>query len=175
MDYLSWMRRSAASGDGFYAMLANHMLGQDSPSGVFAKQTLGPRRSRRPWPAIHAPSAPSRCCRSGRRARPKPNSVCCIRYPIAGDAGLQRALMLVAWQAGMATLASQLASLDPTRGRATRGGDPAAVIVSATWAVCRPGAALCAGSGRIELRQPRRFRVPGRRACYSLCRRQPPS
>jgi hypothetical protein len=37
-------------------------------------------------------------------------------YPaISGDPGLRRAVMLVAWQAGMATLASQIASLDPTR------------------------------------------------------------
>jgi soluble lytic murein transglycosylase-like protein len=37
-------------------------------------------------------------------------------YPaIAHDAGMRRAVMLVAWQAGMATLASQIAALDPSR------------------------------------------------------------
>lgn len=117
MDYLSWMRRSAASGDGFYAMLADHMLGQDSPSGVFAKQTLGLAdldalasnpRAERAFALLQVGQADAA------------EAEFRMLYPeISGDPGLQRALMLVAWQAGMATLASQLASLDPTRGSAT--------------------------------------------------------
>ena len=170
MDYLSWMRRSAASGDGFYAMLADHMLGQDSPTGVFAKQTLG-------LADLDALASNPRAERAFALLQVGQTDAAeaefRMLYPeISGDPGLQRALMLVAWQAGMATLASQLASLDPTRGSATP------VVIPPRSLFPRHGLhvdpALLYALVRVNpTSTPRRFRVPGRRGCCSSCQRPP--
>jgi soluble lytic murein transglycosylase len=113
MAYLSWMRRSAASGSGFYAMLARHSLGDDDATRGFNNQTLG-------LADLEAIAATPR----GQRAFAllqvgqikAAEAELRYLYPeVAQDAGMRRAIMLVAWQAGMATFASQIASLDPDR------------------------------------------------------------
>ena len=113
MEYLSWMRRAARDGSGFYAVLARHMLGEDDTSRAFGDQMLGladleavaanPRGERAfallQVGQVHAAEEELR-----------------YLYPtVAHDPAMRRAVMLVAWQAGMATLASQIAALDPSR------------------------------------------------------------
>jgi soluble lytic murein transglycosylase len=113
MDYLSWMRRAAMSGPGFYAVLARHMLGEDAAPSGLGNQMLG-------LADVEAVAATAR----GERAFAllqvgqinAAEAEFRYLYPeIAEDAAMRRAVMLVAWQAGMATLASQIASLDPAR------------------------------------------------------------
>jgi soluble lytic murein transglycosylase len=113
MDYLSWMRRASMTGSGFYAVLAQRMLGQDGNEPAFANQTLGladleavaadPRGER-----VFALLQVGQTHLAEEELR--------YLYPtIAHDPAMRRAVMLVAWQAGMATLASQIAGLDPGR------------------------------------------------------------
>jgi soluble lytic murein transglycosylase len=113
MDYLSWMRRASISGSGFYAVLAQRMLGQDRTEPAFASQTLGladldavasDPRGERAFALLQV--GQTHLAEAELRAL----------YPaIAHDPAMRRAVMLVAWQAGMATLASQIAGLDPSR------------------------------------------------------------
>jgi soluble lytic murein transglycosylase len=113
MDYLSWMRRATQRGAGFYAVLARHMLGDDDTSRAFGDQMLG-------MADLEAVAATPRGERAfallqvgqTHAAETELRSL----YPeVAKDPAMRRAVMLVAWQAGMATLASQIASLDPKR------------------------------------------------------------
>jgi soluble lytic murein transglycosylase len=113
MDYLSWMRRAAMAGSGFYAVLSQRMLGQDGTEPPFANQTLG-------LADLEAVASDPR----GQRAfallqvgqRHLAEAELRTLYPaVAHDPAMRRAVMLVAWQAGMATLASQIAGLDPSR------------------------------------------------------------
>ncbi|GAB2289329.1 hypothetical protein Dimus_023633 [Dionaea muscipula] len=112
MVYLSWMRRAADSGAGFYATLAQRMLGQDAPDGL-GQQMLGLADLE----AVAAKPAGARAfalLQVGRNHMAEEE----LRYlypRVSKDAGLSRAIMLVAWKAGMATLASQIAALDPHR------------------------------------------------------------
>jgi hypothetical protein len=113
MDYLSWMRRAAMTGSGFYAVLAQRMLGLDQGEPPFGNQTLG-------LADLEAVAADPRGERAfallqvgqGHLAEEE------LRYlypAVAHDPAMRRAVMLVAWQAGMATLASQIAAVDPSR------------------------------------------------------------
>lgn len=113
MAYLSWMRHAAEGGTGFYAVLARHMLGQDYTSGTFSDQMLG-------LADLEAVAAEPR----GERAfallqvgqTHAAEEELRYLYPtVAHNPAMRRAVMLVAWQAGMATLASQIAALHPTR------------------------------------------------------------
>ncbi|MCB8874291.1 lytic transglycosylase domain-containing protein [Acidisoma silvae] len=112
MVYLSWMRRAADSGAGFYATLARRMLGQDTPDGL-GQQLLGLADLE----AVAAKPAGARAfalLQVGQSTLAEEE----FRhlYPtVAHDPGLSRAIMLISWKAGMATLASQIAALDPTR------------------------------------------------------------
>ena len=101
------------TGSGFYAVLAQRMLGQDGNEPAFANQTLGladleavaadPRGER-----VFALLQVGQTHLAEEELR--------YLYPtIAHDPAMRRAVMLVAWQAGMATLASQIAGLDPGR------------------------------------------------------------
>ncbi|HTI01312.1 MAG TPA: lytic transglycosylase domain-containing protein [Acidisoma sp.] len=111
MLYLTWLRRAAASGSGFYATLAQRILGQDSPSHDLDHQMLGLADLEAVASNPHGERAfallqvgQTHLAEQELRAL----------YPkIAQDPGMRRAVMLVAWKAGMATLASQIASLDP--------------------------------------------------------------
>jgi hypothetical protein len=113
MDYLSWMRRAANGGAGFYAVLARHMLGDDESGRAFGNQMLG-------LADLEAVAADPRGERAFALLQVGQNHAAeeelRTLYPtIAHDPAMRRAVMLVAWQAGMATLASQIAALDPTR------------------------------------------------------------
>jgi soluble lytic murein transglycosylase len=113
MEYLSSMRRASMSGSGFYAVLAQRMLGQDGAAPPFSNETLGladleavvsDPRGERAFALLQV--GQTHLAEEELR----------YLYPaIAHDAGMRRAVMLVAWQAGMATLASQIAGLDPSR------------------------------------------------------------
>jgi len=111
MLYLTWVRRAAASGAGFYATLAQRMLGDDGTGQNLDRQMLG-------LADLEAVASDPRGARAfallqvsqPHRAEEELRSL----YPaIAKDPGMRRAVMLVAWKAGMATLASQIAALDP--------------------------------------------------------------
>ena len=113
MDYLSWMRRASMTGSGFYAVLAQRMLGQDEASPPFTNETLG-------LADLEAVTADPRGERAFALLQVGQTHLAEeeLRYlypAIAHDAAMRRAVMLVAWQAGMATLASQIAALDPSR------------------------------------------------------------
>lgn len=111
--YLSWMRGAASSGAGFYAMLAQRMLGENRRANDLDTQMLGLADLE----AVAATPSGARAFAllqvgQAHLAEQELRSL----YPkIADDAGLRRAVMLVAWKAGMATLASQIAALDPSR------------------------------------------------------------
>jgi soluble lytic murein transglycosylase-like protein len=112
-DYLPWMRRAARTGTGFYAVLAQRMLGQDGPAPSFGNQTLG-------LADLEAVASDPRGERAFALLQVGQTHLAEeeLRYlypAIAHDAAMRRAVMLVAWQAGMATLASQIAALDPSR------------------------------------------------------------
>ena len=112
MDYLSWIRRASVTGSGFYAMLAQRMLGQGDGSPSFDNQTLGladleavlsDPRGERAFALLQVGQL--HLAEEELRAL----------YPaVAQNAAMRRAVMLVAWQAGMASLATQIASLDPS-------------------------------------------------------------
>jgi len=111
MLYLTWLRRAAASGSGFYATLAQRVLGDDGTGQNLDHQMLG-------LADLEAVAADPRGARAfallqvgqNHRAEQELRAL----YPtIAHDPGLRRAVMLVAWKAGMAPLASQIAALDP--------------------------------------------------------------
>lgn len=109
--YLTWLRRAAASGSGFYATLAQRMLGQDDSGHDLDHQLLG-------LADLEAVAANPYGARAFALLQVGQNHLAeeelRYLYPrIAQDPGLRRAVMLVAWKAGMATLASQIASLDP--------------------------------------------------------------
>ena len=113
MDYLSWMRRASVSGSGFYAVLAQRMLGQDQTAPAFTNQTLG-------LADLEAVASDPRGERAFALLQVGQTHLAEAElrglYPaIAHDPAMRRAVMLVAWQAGMATLASQIAGLDPSR------------------------------------------------------------
>ncbi len=107
------MRRAATSGTGFYATLAQRMLGQDEPPDGFGRQVLGLADLE----AVAAKPAGSRAFALLQVGQPHlAEEEFRHLYPtVADDPGLRHALMRVAWQAGMATLASQIAALDPSR------------------------------------------------------------
>jgi soluble lytic murein transglycosylase-like protein len=94
-------------------MLAQRMLGQDGTPDGLSQQMLGLADLE----AVAARPAGARAFAllqvgQTHRAEEELRSL----YPtISNDRGLSRAVMLVAWRAGMATLASQIAALDPTR------------------------------------------------------------
>jgi soluble lytic murein transglycosylase-like protein len=113
MDYLSWMRRSSMTGSGFYAVLARRMLGQDDSEPPFANQTLGMAD----LDAVAADPRGERAFALLQVGQPRmAEEELRYLYPaIEHDAAMRRAVMLVAWQAGMSTLASQIAGLDPSR------------------------------------------------------------
>jgi soluble lytic murein transglycosylase len=113
MDYLSWMRRASKTGTGFYAVLAQRMMGQDSLEPPFTDQTLG-------LADLDAVAADPRGERAFALLQVGQTSLAEAElrglYPaIAHDPAMRRAVMLVAWQAGMSTLADQIAGLDPSR------------------------------------------------------------
>jgi soluble lytic murein transglycosylase len=113
MDYLSWMRRASMRGSGFYTVLAQRMLGQGEAEPPFSNQTLG-------LADLDAVASDPRGQRAFALLQVGQTHLAEqeLRYlypAIAHDAGMRRAVMLVAWQAGMATLASQIAGLDPSR------------------------------------------------------------
>ena len=113
MDYLSWMRRASMSGSGFYAILAQRMLGEDGGGRSFTNQTLG-------LADLEAVAADPRGERAFALLQVGQTHLAEqeLRYlypSVAHDTALRRAVMLVAWQAGMATLANQIAGLDPSR------------------------------------------------------------
>jgi soluble lytic murein transglycosylase len=113
MDYLSWMRRASVTGSGFYAILAQRMLGQGGNESMFGNQTLG-------LADLEAVAADPRGERAFALLQVGQTHLAEqeLRYlypAIAQDAAMRRAVMLVAWQAGMATLATQIAGLDPSR------------------------------------------------------------
>ena len=110
--YLSWMRRAANSGAGFYAMLGQRVLGQDTPDNL-GQQILG-------MADLEAVAALPAGARAFALLQVGQNHLAEEEfrhlYPtIATNAGLRRAVMLISWKAGMATLASQIAALDPSR------------------------------------------------------------
>ncbi len=113
MGYLSWMRRAANSGIGFYAVLAAHMLGEDASGSALGRETLGLADLEAVAANPHGERAfallqvgQTHLAEQELRAL----------YPtIAQDPGLRRAVMLIAWHAGLAPLANQIASLDPSR------------------------------------------------------------
>ena len=112
MDYLSWMRRASFAGSGFYAILAQHMLGRDALEPPFTNQTLG-------LADLDAVASDPRGERAFALLQVGQTHLAEEElrhlYPaIARDAGMRRAVMLVAWQAGLATLASQIAGLEPS-------------------------------------------------------------
>ncbi|MCB8883343.1 lytic transglycosylase domain-containing protein [Acidisoma cellulosilytica] len=112
MIYLSWMRRAANSGAGFYATLAQRMLGQDAPDGL-NQQLLG-------LADLEAVAALPAGARAFALLQVGQNHLAEEEfrhlYPeVSKKAGLSRAIMLISWKAGMATLASQIAALDPSR------------------------------------------------------------
>lgn len=112
MIYLSWMRRAGNNGSGFYATLAQRMLGQDAPDGI-SQQMLG-------LADLEAVAGTAAGARAFALLQVGQNHLAEEElrhlYPtVAQDAGLSRAIMLVSWKAGMATLASQIAALDPKR------------------------------------------------------------
>jgi soluble lytic murein transglycosylase len=112
LDYLSWMRRASATGSGFYAVLAQRMLGEDA-TAAFDNQTLG-------MADLEAVAADPRGARAFAllqvgQTRLAEQELRYLYPAIAHDAAMRRAVMLVAWQAGMAQLASQIAGLDPSR------------------------------------------------------------
>lgn len=112
MVYLSWMRRAGNNGSGFYATLAQRMLGQDAPDGI-SQQMLG-------LADLEAVAGTPAGARAFALLQVGQNHLAEEElrhlYPtVAQDAGLSRAIMLVSWKAGMATLASQIAALDPKR------------------------------------------------------------
>ncbi len=116
MDYLSWMRRAASTGSGFYTVLAQRMLGQDGIDPSFANQTLGLADLDAVASYPHGERAFA-LLQVGQNHLAEQE----LRYlypAIAHDAAMRRAVMLVAWQAGMATLANQIAGLDPSRSSA---------------------------------------------------------
>ena len=126
MDYLSWMRRASITGTGFYAVLAQRMLGDDSGEPPFANETLG-------LADLEAVAADPRGERAfallqvgqTHLAEQELRSL----YPsIAHDAAMRRAVMLVAWQAGMAILANQIARVDPSHAAAGASASKAVVI-----------------------------------------------
>ena len=113
MDYLSWMRRAATTGSGFYTVLAQRMLGQDGSEPPFTNQTLGLADLDAVASYPHGERAFA-LMQVGQNHLAEEE----LRYlypAIAQDAAMRRAVMLVAWQAGMATLANQIAGLDPSR------------------------------------------------------------
>ncbi|GAB0112798.1 lytic transglycosylase domain-containing protein [Acidisoma sp. C75] len=108
--YLKWMRRSAGSGTGFYAMLAGRMLGEDGGADL-SHQMLGLADVE----AVAATPAGARAfalLQVGRSDLAE-QELRALYPQVSHDAGLSRAVMLVAWKAGMATLASQIAALQP--------------------------------------------------------------
>jgi hypothetical protein len=112
MDYLSWMRRASRTGSGFYAVLAQRMLGQGEAEPAFANQTLG-------FADLDAVVSDPRGERAFALLQVGQTHLAEeeLRYlypAIAHDAGMRRAVMLVAWQAGMVTLARQIAGLEPS-------------------------------------------------------------
>jgi soluble lytic murein transglycosylase len=113
MEYLSWMRRASQTGTGFYAMLAQRMLGQNTLTPPFGNQTLG-------LADLEAVAADPRGERAFALLQVGQTGMAeeelRALYPaVAHDAAMRRAVMLVAWQAGMTTLASQIAELDQPR------------------------------------------------------------
>jgi soluble lytic murein transglycosylase len=111
MLYLTWLRHAAASGSGFYATLAQRMLGQDGSGHDLDHQLLG-------LADLEAVASSPYGARAFALLQVGQNHLAeqelRFLYPtIAQDPGMRRAVMLVAWKAGMATLASQIASLDP--------------------------------------------------------------
>lgn len=113
MIYLTWLRRAAASGSGFYATLAQRMLGQDGSGHDLDHQLLG-------LADLEAVASNPYGARAFALLQVGQNHLAEqeLRYlypKIAQDSGMRRAVMLVAWKAGMATLASQIAALDPNQ------------------------------------------------------------
>ncbi len=110
MEYLSWMRRASQTGTGFYTVLAQRMLGQDTSVPPFGNQTLG-------LADLEAVAADPRGERAFALLQVGQTGMAeqelRALYPtVADDAAMRRAVMLVAWQAGMTTLARQIAALD---------------------------------------------------------------
>ena len=108
--YLKWMRAAAGSGSGFYAMLAGRMLG-DTGGTDLSHQMLGLAdvEAVASYPAGERAFALLQVGRSDLAE----NELRTLYARVAKDPGISRAVMLVAWKAGMATLASQIAALQP--------------------------------------------------------------